>query len=147
MGKSIFIKRGKVNLAKICASQYPNLLGLNCLDTKRDPNKNKKAMFLLLMYIQEAIRRYCIGKLEDLAKPKKLGGWGIQNIDLFSKALAAKTLWRFIQNPETLWGRVILNKYCSNNIITEWLRNLDKSYKNGSIGWKAMVLSYPLIGQ
>ena len=30
---------------------------------------------------------------------------------------------------------------------TYWLRNPGKIYKNGSIGCKAMVLAYPLVGQ
>jgi hypothetical protein len=29
-----------------------------------------------------------------IAKPKKIGGWGIKNIFWFGKALATKSLWR-----------------------------------------------------
>jgi len=29
-----------------------------------------------------------------IAKPKKMGGWGLKNIFTFGKALAAKILWR-----------------------------------------------------
>ena len=56
-------------------------------------------------------------------------------------------MWRCIQNPESLWGREILSKYFPGNSITEWMRSTEKTYKNGSIGWKAMTLAYPLIGK
>ena len=86
-------------------------------------------------------------KWKTLAMPKKLGGWGIKNLDMFTKALAAKTLWRLIQYLEKLWSRVIWAKYCPDGIITEWLRNPNKTFRGGSIGWKALVLAYPLIGK
>ena len=47
MEKLIFIKRRKANFAKSCALEYPNLLGLNSLHTKRDLNKNKEGVFLI----------------------------------------------------------------------------------------------------
>ena len=61
--------------------------------------------------------------------------------------MATKILWRLIQFPEKLWSGVILAKYCLDSSIVEWLRNPNKTYKNGSIGWKDMVLDYPLIKQ
>ena len=84
-------------------------------------------------------------KWKTLARPKGLGGWGIKNLKLLCKALAAKTMWRFLQNPETLWGMVILSKYCSGTCLTDWIRNRDKTFKNGSIGWKTMILAYALV--
>jgi len=38
---------------------------------------------------------------------KYKGGWGIKNPELFSKALAAKSLWHMIENPESLWERTM----------------------------------------
>ena len=108
--------------------------------------KIRKLCFSFLSTTNKQLEGIALANWKTLAKPKKLGGWGIKNIDVFNKYLAAKTLHRFIQNPETLWGKVILTKYCSNNSITEWLRNPDKTFRNGSIGWKEMVLAYPLIG-
>ena len=76
--------------------------------------------------------------------------------------MAAKTLWRLIKNPYSLWGKVLASKYCpngsihewirkrdktyKNGSIHEWIRKRDKTYKNGSIGWKALVLAFPLVG-
>ena len=30
--------------------------------------------------------------------------------------------------------------------ITDWIKIPNKSFKNGSVGWKSMVLAFPLIG-
>ena len=30
--------------------------------------------------------------------------------------------------------------------ITDWIRSPNKTFKNGSVGWKSMVLAFPLIG-
>ena len=49
------------------------------------------------------------------------------------------------KNPCSLWGKVMVLKYCPKSSILEWIRKLDKSHKNGSIGWKPFMLSFPLI--
>ena len=85
-------------------------------------------------------------KWKTSARPKELGGWGIKNLELFCKSLEEKIVWRFFQISESLWGRVILSKYCSRSILIDWIRNPDKTFKNGSIGWKTMILAYPLVG-
>ena len=55
--------------------------------------------------------------------PKELGGWGVKNPELFCRALAAKYLWRLVQNTDTLWGRVLCFKYCLDTTLVEWFRN------------------------
>ena len=82
----------------------------------------------------------------NIAQPKEIGGWGIKNLPLFTKALVDKSLWRLIQDTDSLWGRVVCSKYCSNMEIIDWIRIPNKSFKNGSVGWKSMVLTFPLIG-
>ena len=72
--------------------------------------------------ILERIRRVCFrflwsGKKEvqvtpwvnwkRIAVPKGLGGWGLKDIFLFSKALAAKGGWRLVHS-NSLWTRVIV---------------------------------------
>ena len=37
-------------------------------------------------------------------------------------------------------------KYCPGSTIIEWFKNPNKTHKNRSIGWKALVESYPLVG-
>jgi hypothetical protein len=41
-------------------------------------------------------------KWESIARPKTLGGWGLKNIFLFFKALAAKVCWHLI-SVSSLW--------------------------------------------
>ncbi|WMV19385.1 hypothetical protein MTR67_012770 [Solanum verrucosum] len=43
--------------------------------------------------------------------PKKFGGLGIKNLDTHSKTLGMKWLWKYANDKETLWGRVIEAKY------------------------------------
>jgi hypothetical protein len=45
-----------------------------------------------------------------LAIPKVLGGWGLKNIFLFAKSLAAKLVWRLL-STENLWTQVVTQKY------------------------------------
>jgi hypothetical protein len=59
---------------------------------------------------------------EKIVMPKALGGWGLKNIFLFSKALAAKCSWRLI-NTQNLWTNVVYQKYVAPLSILEWIRN------------------------
>ena len=86
------------------------------------------------------------GKWQVLASPKDLEWWGIKNPFLFCQSLVVKTLWLLIKNLDSLWGKVLISKYCPNGSIQDWIRKQEKSFKNGSIGCKAMVLAFPLVG-
>lgn len=63
-----------------------------------DRNDNKKKM--------------CMTSWVKLSKPKKLGGVGFRDIQLFNKALLAKQAWRVLTNPDCLLSRVLRGKYC-----------------------------------
>lgn len=69
----------------------------------------------------------------------KVGRMGHKKPFLFCKPLATKSLWRLTQNASSLWGKVMSSKYCSDSSIIVWLRNLDKTHKNGLTGSKALV--------
>jgi hypothetical protein len=81
-----------------------------------------------------------------LATPKALGGWGIKNIFMFSKALAAKCKWRLIEG-KGLWAHIIKDKYIPHDTIVDWIREPEKCSQNGSIIWKAILQDFPLIGR
>jgi hypothetical protein len=85
-------------------------------------------------------------KWDSLARPKSLGGWGIKNIFLFSKALAEKLGWRLISN-NNLWSSVIFQKYIAPGTVEDWIRTPNKSHTSGSIFWKALISSFPIIGE
>ena len=85
-------------------------------------------------------------KWMKIVLPKSRGGWGIKNLNLFCKALAAKSLWRLVENLDTLWGRIMREKYCPNASIEEWFHQPTKTHKGGSLCWKAFVEAFPLVG-
>jgi hypothetical protein len=58
----------------------------------------------------------------SLALPKSHGGWGFQNIFLFSKSLAANTLWRVLMGIG-IWHDVIMDKYLASTSIIKWYRS------------------------
>ena len=85
-------------------------------------------------------------KWKKIVLPKSRAGWGIKNPDLFCKAMAAKSLWRMVENPDTLWGRTMREKYCPNTSIEEWFKKPTKFHTGGSMCWKAFVVAFPLVG-
>ena len=84
-------------------------------------------------------------KLDKIARPKSLGGWGLKNIFLFVETLAAKGGWCLI-HADNLWTRVIHAKYIAPDSILEWIRNPMKSHRGGSVIWKAVIKSFVVIG-
>jgi hypothetical protein len=83
--------------------------------------------------------------VHPMALPKYLGGWGLKNIFLFTKALAAKLGWRLI-STENLWTQVVTHKYIQPDSLMEWIRRPSKKYFVASIIWKALVSSFDVIG-
>jgi len=81
---------------------------------------------------------------EKIAKPKKLGGWGIKNIYTFGKSLATKSLWRCLMVP-SLWHEVILSKYLRKKSVVEWLRKGSRKWYGGSNIWRALTSSLTII--
>jgi hypothetical protein len=77
--------------------------------------------------------------------PKSIGGWGLKNIYQISQYLAAKIVWWLTHNF-SLWGRVMWSKYLNGLSMEDQYRDPQKSSKNGSIVWKYLVASLPLIG-
>jgi hypothetical protein len=80
----------------------------------------------------------------SLAKPKSHGGWGFQNIFLFSKSLAANTLWRVLMGIG-IWHDVIKDKYLSSHMIINWLRSPSFSPTTVSKIWGGLLKSIHLI--
>ena len=107
--------------------------------------KIRKTCFSFLWTTSKQNEGIPLTKWTNISLPKEFGGWGIKNPMLFSRALDTKSLWRLVQNTNTLWGRVLCSKYFPDTTLLEWFRSPNKSFRNGSIGWKAMILSFRLI--
>jgi hypothetical protein len=56
-----------------------------------------------------------------LSRTKHLGGWGIQNIHLFNRALAANSLW-LVLTKEEIWIKVVKDKYIPNCSTITWFQ-------------------------
>lgn len=83
-------------------------------------------------------------KWDTIVRPKKWGGWGIQILDVFAKALASKLGWKLITS-RSLWTRVVFEKYIApENIIGSIRREHRGSGRHSNI-WKAVLNSLPLI--
>jgi hypothetical protein len=85
-------------------------------------------------------------KWEVLAVPKILGGWGLNNIHLFSKALAAKFSRRLI-SIESLWKKLVYHKYIFPDSIEEWIRRPIKELLNCSVIWKSLTKYFSVVGE
>ena len=86
-------------------------------------------------------------KWTTVANLKKLVGWGIKNPYLFFQALVSKPRLRLTKDTNSLWGKIMTSKYYPNSSIIEWFIRPEKSHKGGYVGWKEMVLSFPIIGK
>jgi len=56
-----------------------------------------------------------------MSRPKKLGGWGLRNLFIFNNASNTTTLWRLL-NRDSIWHRVVCEKYLQNTPLETWLR-------------------------
>ena len=107
--------------------------------------KHRCICFTLLWQGKKEIHTRRWVKWDRITIPKALGGWGLKNIFHFSIDLVAKCGWRLISTTSP-WTEVIAQKYISPSSMIEWIRNPQKSYRGGSVLWKAIIKSFSLIG-
>eukprot|EP00253_Pinus_taeda_P003262 PITA_03262 len=79
-----------------------------------------------------------------IAKPKRWDGWGIKNLDLFAKALAAKLGWSLL-TTDSLWSHVAQAKYIKPLHLMDWFCLQHIPGRNTSNIWKAVLHSLPLL--
>jgi len=73
-----------------------------------------------------------------IAKPKLLGGWGLRNIFLFNRGLAANSLWRGLMK-EGIWHKVIKDKYLLYCSVSTWFRTTSNRAISASQTWKNLL--------
>ena len=64
---------------------------------------------------------------EKIVVPKGLGGWGLKNVLLFAKSLAAKGGWRLLK-LESIWTQAMIQEYLAPAMVEYWIRNPRKSH-------------------
>lgn len=57
-------------------------------------------------------KKICWVSWDTLTQSKSKGGLGFRDIQAFNQALLAKIAWRLITEPNCLFSRVVLGKYC-----------------------------------
>ena len=72
--------------------------------------KNRKICFKFLWFVSLEQQDLAWISWKILAQPKVCGGWGLKLPAIFSKALAAKGVWRVLKGDE-LWIKVVQEKY------------------------------------
>jgi len=79
-----------------------------------------------------------------VAKPKYLGGWGIRDINLFNKALVAKSMWRVFFH-QGLWSLIMRKKYLKGLDVVTWLKKHTLVFKIASLVWRNLMTTLPII--
>ena len=79
-----------------------------------------------------------------IAKPKAMGGWGLRDVELFNKYLAAKYLWRVLFH-QGVWSRLMRKKYMKGVKVTKWLRKEMEGYSIASLLWRNLITASPII--
>jgi len=107
-------------------------------------NNIRKRMFIFMWIGKNIKEGVHLINWRKLAKPKKVGGWGIKNIFFFGKSLAAKILWRRLNIPG-LWNEVILKKYIRNKSVVECLRQGKKTLSRISNTLRDLISSLDIV--
>lgn len=95
--------------------------------------------------IEKMCRSFFWGQKEDERKlawvawekmflPKKDGGMGIRNFEVFNRALLAKQAWRILTMPNSLMTRVLKSKYFPSSTFLE-----AKETSNISFTWRSIL--------
>lgn len=78
-------------------------------------------------------QKWALVAWEKICRPKIEVGLGLKDTDLLRKALGAKTLWRWLANPNSPWGILWKAKYAPTHSHEQLIR-LNGSIK-GSVIW------------
>lgn len=79
-----------------------------------------------------------------ICKDKEKGGLGIKNLKTFNTALLGKWLWRVKTESQSLWARILREKYgvlggaesCDVRFQSSWWRDLKTWKREGMVFWK-----------
>lgn len=81
---------------------------------------------------------YC--KWERLCASKWSGGLGFRDLEMFNKALVAKTFWRLMHNPSSLVSRLLQAKYFH---AMDW--KAARKGRGGSMIWNSLMWGKELL--
>jgi hypothetical protein len=81
---------------------------------------------------------------DTIARPKKAGGWGVQNMAFLNKALEVKTLWRGLTKAG-IWHKVLKDKYLPYLSMSTWFRLDNRNHGEFSPVWRNILKALPLL--
>ncbi|WVZ96489.1 hypothetical protein U9M48_042121 [Paspalum notatum var. saurae] len=85
-------------------------------------------------------KKYRLLKWTTLCQPKDMGGLGIQNLDIQSKCLLSKWLFKLL-NEDGLWQNLLRNKYRTNKTLSQVTKKAgDSHFWMGLMGIKDQFL-------
>ena len=71
---------------------------------------------------------------DKVCRPKDLGGLSLYSTKARNLTLLAKLNWRVMEDPDSLWAKTLIAKYCPNGIMDERLG----TRRSGSSNWKGL---------
>jgi hypothetical protein len=71
---------------------------------------------------------------DKVCRPKDLGGLSLYSTKARNLTLLAKLNWRVMEDPDSLWAKTLIAKYCPNGIMDERLG----TRRSGSRNWKGL---------
>jgi hypothetical protein len=117
--KEKFLSRaGKEILVKVVAQAIPTY-AMSCFDITKTFCDDISSMVCRYWWNNQDEERHHWLSWECLSKPKCVGGLSFRDMHLFNMAMLAKQGWRFLQDPESLCGKVLRAKYFPSGNILE----------------------------
>ncbi|CAA7023575.1 unnamed protein product [Microthlaspi erraticum] len=77
---------------------------------------------------------------EKLTLPKKAGGLGFRDIQVFNQALLAKQAWRLLHDPQSLFSRFFKSRYYADGDLLS-----ASSGRGASYGWRSIIYGRELL--
>eukprot|EP00253_Pinus_taeda_P017832 PITA_17832 len=78
-----------------------------------------------------------LSKLNKISMPKKIGGWGLLDMQSFGRALLCKSLWRGVFG-DGLWSHFIRKKYMQDKDLEFWYRRRSIRIRHGFAIWLSL---------
>lgn len=79
---------------------------------------------------------------DRVSVPKREGGLGFKDLEIFNQALLSKQVWRILQHPNCLMARILKARYFPEDDILK-----AKLWKKASYAWKSILHGRELLSQ
>ncbi|XP_038688673.1 uncharacterized protein LOC119987842 [Tripterygium wilfordii] len=120
---------------------YPIVCDANDLITKGVCMNIERLVRRFLWGGNEELRKVSIVNWEKVTRPKDAGGLGIKRMCQMNHSYLAKIGWRLINEKDSLWAKVVSNKYIHSDASLDKLQS-----KNGASNlWRGVIIAVPIL--